>query len=66
VSNPLKRLIDRAVRCTKCGTPRSVGCKCWVRLVCTECGAETTDERIPEYFDLDVVETVCPKCRKGH
>jgi hypothetical protein len=37
--------------------------KCFVTLHCTRCGDTQLDYRTPEYFDLKVVDCLCPKCR---
>jgi len=47
--------------CTVCG--KAPPCRCWVRLTCERCSATTDVPRFEEAGDLDVVETLCPKCR---
>jgi len=64
--SPIATLIDSVVRCVKCGLPPGdPECRCWVTLKCTGCGKTTGDERIPEYYDFDVIETLCPECGKA-
>lgn len=62
MKTPIERLFDASVRCTKCDATLAVGCKCWVKLKCTECSAVMSVERFEEAFDYDEIETTCPDC----
>lgn len=51
------------MRCVVCGKPSEGDhSKCFVTLKCTKCGDTSSDWRIPEYGDLNIVECVCPTC----
>lgn len=48
MKTPMDLLLDKADwRCTACGTSRSVGCDCWIRLVCKVCDRKRSIPRGP-------------------
>jgi len=69
VRSPIGALIDAAdLRCTRCGAPQSIGCRCWrkVMLRCPKCGRK--QQTTAELDDPPAAETIiiqCPKCNAG-
>ena len=63
---PIDAMIDRLdLRCTRCHTPRSVGCRCWetVKLRCPVCRRTKRTTREPgDVLVAGFVELKCPDC----
>jgi hypothetical protein len=52
--------------CSVCGTPRDVGCDCWVELHCTKCGKNKMAQRDPtDPPGTAKVKMLCPECAGG-
>lgn len=60
--SPVRALVDRCVRCTRCGAPP--GCACWqfVTLRCPGCKREQRAEREGDEVAGSVVLLACPDC----
>lgn len=63
---PIDMMIDRLdLRCTRCNTPKSVGCQCWVtvKLRCPACRRTKRTSREPgDVLVRGFVELKCPEC----
>lgn len=65
--SPIDAMIDRLdLRCTRCNTPKSVGCQCWEPIIlrCPACGRKKNEahSRAGDVVVDGVVELKCPDC----
>lgn len=61
---PLDAMLDRVDwRCTACGTPRRVGCRCLLETTCPGCSRTSSNRRLAcEPLEVEVALVWCTPC----